>query len=127
MEGSVTLGLQPVLPLAVFAPDGTEVEITALVDTGFSGYLVLSPETIETMSLIYDRKEEYTVGNNEDVQFDLYTGAKVRWHGHEKEIVVMAVEGEAVLGMELLRGSRLFVEAKPNGRVQVAEENEILP
>ncbi len=48
MEGTVSPILQPLLDLSMMAPDGTEFEVTALVDIGFSGYVTLPLEIIET-------------------------------------------------------------------------------
>ena len=120
MEGTVSSSLQPLLPLKIYAPTDMGLEVIALIDTGFSGCLTLPIEEIKAMELAFDRRETYTVGDNEDVLFELYTGAKVRWHKSEKDVVVMAVDGEAVLGMELMRDSRLMVEAKIGGRVQIS-------
>jgi predicted aspartyl protease len=121
MTGKVNSKLQPTMSLSLIAPDGTEFELDALIDTGFSGDITLPIETIRQMGLTFYVQDVHTIGNNQDVAFNFYTGAKVYWHQKDVDVLVMEVEGESYMGMELLSGSSLFVEAKPNGKVRVRE------
>ena len=43
------------------------------------------------------------------------------WHGIEREVVVIASDGDPLVGMALRAGSRLTVDATPNGAVRVEE------
>jgi hypothetical protein len=45
----------------------------------------------------------------------------VVWHGERREASVLAAEGSPLVGMGLLAGSRLVVEAEPGGAVAVEE------
>jgi clan AA aspartic protease len=121
MTGNVNSKLQPTISLSLIAPDGTEFELDALIDTGFSGDITLPIETIRQMGLTFYVQDVHTIGNNQDAAFNVYTGAKVYWHQKDVDVLVMEVEGESYMGMELLEGSSLFVEAKPNGKVRVRE------
>lgn len=46
---------------------------------------------------------------------------KVLWHGMVRPVAVIAAEGQPLVGMALLRGSRLSVEVLPGGEVAVSE------
>lgn len=43
------------------------------------------------------------------------------WHGREREVQVLATEGGPLVGMPVLRGSRLTVDATPGGAVRVED------
>lgn len=47
---------------------------------------------------------------------------KVLWHGRMRSVRAYAApEGEVLVGMSLLRGSRLMVDAEPGGAVRIEE------
>lgn len=121
MEGKVNAILKPFLPLSLIAPDGTEFPVEVMVDTAFSGEVSLPLETIKQMGLKYEYDDVYVVGSNEEHSFSFYKGAQAYWHEKDVEVLVMEAEGDAVIGMELLKGSSVFVEAKPNGKVRIKE------
>ena len=61
---------------------------------------------------------EHAAGRTVEVNVYL---ARVIWHGRERAVQVLATEGGPLVGMALLRGSRLTVEAAPDGPVLVEE------
>ncbi|MBA2345915.1 MAG: hypothetical protein H0V83_12630 [Rubrobacter sp.] len=54
------------------------------------------------------------------MQFDYYEG-RVLWHGAVRSVAVIGAEGQPLIGMEMLRGSRLTLDAEPGGEVLVEE------
>lgn len=48
-----------------------------------------------------------------------YHRGRVLWHGRERGVQVLSAEGGALVGMSLLRGSRLIVDCAPGGTVRV--------
>ena len=63
---------------------------------------------------------EVELANGEIDELGVYE-ARVRWHGREVLIPVYEADGGALVGMSLLRGSRLTVEAEPGGEVAIEE------
>jgi len=50
-----------------------------------------------------------------------YHEGRILWHGRELDVAVLASNGDPLVGMALLDGSRLTVDAAPDGPVRVEE------
>lgn len=123
MIGAVTAdGGEPRLLVSVLrvsrAAGPAEVEIEAIVDTGFDGELQLPPELIRRLGYPYEGSALGTLADGSEGRFDYHSG-KVLWHGTEREVIVIASDGDPLVGMALLGGSRLTVDAVPSGAVRV--------
>ncbi len=127
MFGAVSAdGREPVLPLTLL-PLGASVqegiEIEAVVDTGFDGELTLPRGLIRRLGYPYVGFTRGTLADGSAVRFDYHEG-RLLWHGGEERAVVVLATGEAgdpLVGMALLRGSRLTIDAVPGGVVRVEE------
>ena len=62
----------------------------------------------------------FELANGEPFDFDVYDGW-VLWHGRRSRVVVLQAESTPLLGMELLWGSRLTVDALAGGTVEIEE------
>lgn len=124
MLGAATAnGDEPRLPISVpgvveGGPGGIEIE--AVVDTGFDGELQLSPELVERLGLTYEGTTRGLLADGSEVWFRYHTGRVVS-HGVEREVALIASEGDPPVSMALLGDSRLTVDALPNGVVRVEE------
>lgn len=47
--------------------------------------------------------------------------ARVLWRGRERFVPVYEAEGDPLVGMSLLRGSRLTIEVEPGGDVVIED------
>jgi clan AA aspartic protease len=117
-------GRKPVLPLTLL-PLGASaqqgIEIEAVVDTGFDGELTLPRGLVRRLGYPYVGFTRGTLANGSTVRFDYHEGLLL-WHGGEERAVVVLAAGEAgnpLVGMTLLRGSRLTIDAVPGGAVRV--------
>ncbi len=125
MLGAVSAdGREPVLPLTLL-PLGASVqegiEIEAVVDTGFDGELTLPLGLIQRLGYPYAGFTRGTLADGSAVRFDYHEG-RVLWHGgEERAVVVLAADGDPLVGMALLRGSRLTIDAVPGGLVRIEE------
>jgi clan AA aspartic protease len=124
MRGSVAEdGSEPLLPLGLLAgagngsEEGTSLDVEAVIDTGFDGELTLPARTIRRLGYPYAGSAGGTLADGSEVQFEYHEG-QVLWHGAVRPI---AAEGQPLIGMALLRGSHLSVEALPRGEVTVSE------
>lgn len=125
-EGSVTDdGREPLLPLAILGgtpgpagdnPDG--IEVRAVVDTGFDGELQIPPALVRQLGYPYLGTTSGTLADGSVERFDYHLG-RLLWHGAEREVVVIASNGDPLVGMALLGGSRLTVDAVPGGAVRI--------
>lgn len=124
MLGAVTAdGAEPRLSIVVLSGAGGDyhmVEVEAVVDTGFDGSLQLSPEVVRRLGHRYEGSTRGTLADGSEAWFDYHTG-RVLWHGVERDVVVIASDGDPLVGMGLLGGSRLTVDAEPGGTVRVDE------
>ena len=126
MFGAVSAdGREPVLPLTLlpFGASAQEgIEIEAVVDTGFDGELTLPLGLIQRLGYPYVGFTRGTLADGSAVRFDYHEG-RLLWHGEERTVVVLAAgeAGNPLVGMALLRGSRLTIDALPGGAVRIEE------
>ena len=125
MFGSVAAdGSEPLLPLALLGGAengaGRREDVGAVIDTGFDGELTLQEETIRHLGYPYSGSAGGTLADGSEVQFDYYEG-RVLWHGVERSVAVIGAEGQPLIGMGLLGGSRLTLDAEPGGEVLVKD------
>ena len=92
--------------------------VDTVIDTGFSGFLTLPSAIIATLNLPWSASDIATLGDGSETLFDLYT-ATVIWDGQYREIYVAESETEPLLGMSLLYGYRLQVDAIEGGSVKI--------
>jgi clan AA aspartic protease len=97
---------------------GQAIDLQATIDTGFSGHLTLPLGVIATLQLPYDRAEIYTLGDNSDVAFDLYSATLI-WDGRDRPVFVLSSGSEPLFGMSLLHGFYLFVDVVDGGEVLI--------
>jgi hypothetical protein len=45
--------------------------------------------------------------------------AFVEWHGTPREVIALAADGDPLIGMSLLRGSRLSIDVINGGEVRI--------
>jgi clan AA aspartic protease len=118
IRGTVNARLEAVLRLRVTGPTGIDMEVDAVVDTGFTGSLVLPTTAIGALGLTRRSGGSATLADGTVRHFDTY-GAEVEWDGTKRGAVVSAVGTEALIGMMLLDGHELRVEVEVGGMVEV--------
>ena len=93
--------------------------IEFLVDTGFDGAITLSPVVIRRLGLPFARTGTVILASNLEREFGIY-GAEVSWKGNSVEAVVLESEDNPpLLGMSLLWGSQITIEAQDGGEVAI--------
>lgn len=93
-------------------------EVTAIVDTGFTGELTLPGVLIDELELEYDAEVDAIRADGTVVRADTYVGI-VEWDGVGRSTTVVAGEGAVLLGMLLMAGHILTVEIVEGGPVRV--------
>ena len=111
--------LQPWLSVSLESSDEDGLrQYDAILDTGFTGCLVLPESVIAELGLAKRGTVVLTLGNGERHPFDYYLGW-VSWRGEHREIEVLQSIGLPLLGMELLEGAQVAVDAWDGGDVAV--------
>ena len=122
MRGYVNRYLEPVVTIEVEDSDGALQSFEAVLDTGFNGDLALPYRAIEHLGLIdRDREEDWTLATGDEGPMPEFDGV-VSWHGQSREVVVLETRGEPLLGTSLLSGSRISIDMRSGGEVQIEED-----
>ena len=111
--------LRPQIPIGIAGISRVFQDQDATIDTGFTGWLALPEAAIEELGLrIYgERRANQASGIG---VFSIY-GALVSWHDRDRPVLVHQITGDPLVGMALLEGTRLKVEAREDGDVNIEE------
>lgn len=102
------------------AGETSERRVEAVIDTGFNGELTLPSGEIRRLGYPRVGTVDAELADGTTVETDYFAG-RLLWHGEVREANVLAAEGAPLVGMGLLSGSRLTVEAAPGGAVGIEE------
>ncbi len=123
IHGTVDARLQAIVVLRVRGRGGAEIQVSAVVDTGFTSSLTLPPTAIAGLGLIRRSGGRAILGDGTLRQFDLYN-AEVEWDGNWRSVLVSGLGDEVLMGMRLLAGHDLRVAVEPGGTVLVQPDLE---
>jgi clan AA aspartic protease len=118
ITGVVTPFYQATIRLTVRGPTGHEQEIEEVIDTGFDGTLSLSPAYITAMGLPWRRRGRALLADGTESLFDVYE-ATVIWDGVPRRVAVDAADINPLIGMRLLDGYELTIQAVVGGQVLI--------
>jgi clan AA aspartic protease len=97
---------------------GREQEFEAVIDTGYTASLTLSPALINDLDLRWRSVDRFTLADGSECILDVYE-AKVMWDGKVRQILVGEADADPLIGMRLLRGYELKMEVRYRGRVAI--------
>ena len=117
--GKINANVEAVVNLVVVGPDESEVDVDALIDTGFSGDLTLPPDVIDTLQLIWLGRQLGILADGSTDLIDVYL-AVVQWDGSRRDVEIDAAITQPLVGMNLLLGHSLQIEVVENGVVAIA-------
>lgn len=113
-------GLFAVLTINVLDQDSQPHRIYSVIDTGFTGDITMSPQVIQRIAPEYEGRTEVELADGSIAHTDAYIGS-ILWHGESREVRIFEAEGAPLIGMGLLRGSALNIQAVAGGTVGVDE------
>lgn len=116
--GRVNSDYEPIIQLGVCDVSGKIYEQQVIVDTGFNGWLSLPSDLILSLELPWKRRGRATLGDGSECIFDIYE-AVVIWDKQPLTIPVDEAESTPLLGMSLMEGYRLTVDAMENGILKI--------
>jgi clan AA aspartic protease len=118
IQGVVNLRCEATLAVVIGNSGGQRQVIDTVVDTGFNGSLTLPSAVIAALNLPWSGSDTVTLGDGSETLFDQYT-ATIIWDGQYREIEIAESDTEPLLGMALLYGYRLQVDAIEGGIVRI--------
>jgi clan AA aspartic protease len=118
IQGVVNARLEATTRLRVRASDGSELDVEAVIDSGFTGSFTLPAAAIAALGLAHQSGGRAVLADGSIQQVDLYA-AEVEWDGRWRPVLVMEVGGEALVGMRLLAGHQVRFEVVPGGAVEI--------
>ena len=105
-SGRITSAREPILTVCL--PDDVKVE--CVVDTGFTGALMLPREIIERSSVPIIGKETFQLVSGRFIVASLAL-VEIDWLGQRRSVRVVISDGvDALIGAELLDGNCLIVD-----------------
>ncbi len=116
----VNADLEAIIRLKVRGPSRIEREVEAVIDTGYNGFLTLPTHLIAALGLTWRRSGRALLADGSDRLFEVYESA-VTWDGKPFRIPVDAVDTTPLVGMSLLYGYELRIEAVKGGSVVISE------
>ena len=122
IEGVVNAAREPVVTLAIQGPSGQSREVEAVIATGFTGFLTVTPSLATELGLALVGTSRATLANGREVTFDVYDVA-VLWDGQTRHVLADAVGTTPLVGMQLLARHSLDVELVDGGRVVIQAES----
>lgn len=126
IRGEISPEEEALIPIRLRGSNGDEVELQAILDTGFNRFLTLSPTWIEALALPFLTTVPVRLGNKQMDEAAVYEG-RIFWNGQWKKVEVQDQESEEppLLGMAMLRGCFVTMRvAEPEQRP--ADSGEVL-
>ena len=119
--GSVNDAVEANVSLDVHGENGATEQVAFIIDTGFTDEISLPQSVISRLGLpLSGYADEFILADGTTGRYSIYA-AHILWHGQLREVEVVNLEGDPLVGMELLLGSNLNVDAIPGGMVTIAE------
>jgi predicted aspartyl protease len=118
MQGVVNARLEAILPVRLRGPTGIELLCDAIIDTGSTFSLTMTPSIVATLGLAPSSSADAMMANGVIRKYDIYS-VEIEWDGVWQAILAPAVGTEVLLGIRLIAGHELKIVAKPGGTVEI--------
>ncbi|MFN9671971.1 MAG: clan AA aspartic protease [Microcystis sp.] len=113
MQGRVNQGCEAMLAIAVRNNETMQI-VDAVIDTGFSGFITLTSVIISILVFFWEVRDLATLCDGTFCTFEVYIGLVI-WDGQYREIYINESETVPLIGMQLLRGYDLRIQAIEGG------------
>ncbi len=116
--GIVNRDREAIIQIALMGIENRLKSLSAVVDTGFTGDLMLPMTVVVELGFEYRGVQEALLGNGSSYDFEVYAGSII-WDGQVRSIEVNAGDSGTLIGMSLLDGWKLEIEGKVGGDVRI--------
>ncbi len=96
--------------------EGDEAEVSAVIDTGFLGALLLPYSLARHLNLPQIDQEVLQMADGSLVRFAVHE-AVIAWQGEDQTVAAHVADGDILIGVELLRGNVSNIEFFDGGTV----------
>ena len=118
IEGVVNSAYEAVVTLTLRGPAGQTTEINAVIDTGYNGFLTVTPALVAELGLPFISISSGTLADGSEVDFDVW-GITVLWDGAARFIEADEADTTPLVGMLLLDGHNLNIAVERGGPVAI--------
>jgi clan AA aspartic protease len=118
IHGVVSRNREATISLVIVNESRQTKLITAVIDTGYTGFLSLPSEIITELNLSWTGIDRGTLGDGSEVTFEVYA-AKVIWDGEYRDIPINEAETDPLVGISLLYGYDLHIQTVEGGSVTI--------
>ena len=116
--GSVNVSREAIIEIAVLSDNKQIKRVRAVVDTGYTGDLILSRAIVNELGLTIRGIQDAILGDGSFTMFEMYAGSVI-WDGQVRRVEVNASETESLIGMGLLEEYKLEIEGRLGGVVKI--------
>ena len=93
ISGSVNTFKQAIVPLELHDSGGQTETVDAVVDSGYSGYLSVTPDIATRLQLPFREMRTYELGSGEMFDFAIHD-ATILWDGHVQVVASLVTRLE---------------------------------
>ena len=116
--GSVNANREAIIQIAVLNDDKQSKAIKAVIDTGYTGDLMLPRAIVDELRLTLRGIQDAVLGDGSIRIFEMYAGSVI-WDGQVRRVEINASETECLIGMGLLEDYKLEIEGRSGGIVKI--------
>ena len=117
-SGAVTDTRKPRVPIAVLDSRDNPHTIQFVLDSGFTGQLLLTSRYLARLGLSATEWIDARPATGDFVRVP-YTEATVIWQGTRRQAQILQLDSEPLVGMEFLWNYRITIDAITNGPVTI--------
>ena len=110
--------LFPVIAIDVLDRNSQPRRIYAVIDTGFTGEILLPPRIIQTIKTELHDDIIVEIADGNILSTSTYLGT-ISWHGTHRRVRIIEADGYPLIGMNLLRGSTVNIQTVDGGAVHI--------
>ena len=118
ITGSVNSYHEATIQVPTQAANAQTLQIEFVLDTGFSGSLTLPQNIITALGLPFRSRGSAILADGSETKFDIYA-ATVIWDGEQRRILIEAADTDPLVGMGLLYGFNINIQAIDGGSVRI--------
>ncbi len=116
--GNVNANREAIIQIAVLNDNKQSKAIKAVIDTGYTGDLMLPRAIVDELRLTLRGIQDAILGDGSIRIFEMYAGSVI-WDGQVRRVEVNASETECLIGMGLLEDYKLEIEGRSGGMVKI--------
>ncbi|MXX32625.1 MAG: clan AA aspartic protease [Chloroflexi bacterium] len=120
ITGRVNADYEAIVVLDLQGHTGEKRRLEAVVDTGFSGFLTVTPAIVTELALPFLMTGRAILADGSEARFPVRS-AVVLWDDQPVSVEVEAADTTLLIGMRLLEGYRLCADSHDGGRVTIEQ------